>query len=223
MKYRFLLPIALVAFLFTFTLTSCTSDANIAEETENFVDNALDEISAETRTGKSGCFEIVFPVTIIFADSTTQEVSSYEEMKAAFKTWRENNPEVKGKPKIQFPFFVTTEEGTMVEVKSAEELKALTAGCITEGHGPGKGGHGPGKGNHGAPCFTINFPVTVLTASGEVTVADAKALKEILKRGKGSGIKPQFVFPISITLEDGTVKIIDSVEALKAAKKACRD
>lgn len=225
MKYRFFLPIAFALILFTISFTACTKDDSTTE-TENFVNTALDEICTETRTGKNGCFEIIFPVTVVFADSTTQEVASYEEMKAAFKAWRENNPEVKGRPKIQFPYSVTTEDGTIVEITSSEELKALISGCVQDGggtgHGPGKGGHGPGKGGHGKPCFTVNFPVTVTTANGEVTLADKDALKELLKSLKGTGSKPQFVFPISITLEDGTVQTVNSAEELKAIKEACR-
>ena len=225
MKYRFFLPIAFAMMLFTFAFTACTSDDS-STDTENFVNSALDDISAETRTGKHGCFEINFPVTVVFADSTTQVVNSYEEMKAAFKAWKENNPEIKGRPKIQFPYSVTTEDGTVVEITSREDLKALIAGCKVEGtgHGPGKGGgHGPGKGGgHGAPCFTLNFPLTLTTANGEVTVENQTALRDLLKSLKGTGTRPQFVFPISITLEDGTVKTINSVEELKAAKEACR-
>lgn len=225
MKYRFFLPIAFALMLFTISFTACTKDDSTTE-TENFVNNALDEICTETRTGKNGCFEIIFPVTVVFADSTTQEVTSYDEMKAAFKAWRENNPEVKGRPKIQFPYSVTTEDGTIVEITSAEDLKALIAGCVQDGggpgHGPGKGGHGPGHGGHGKPCFTINFPLTVTTANGEVALADQAALKELLKSLKGTGKKPQFVFPITITLEDGTVQTVNSAEELRAIKEACR-
>lgn len=225
MKYRFFLPIAFAMMLFTISFTACTKDDSTTE-TENFVNTALDEICSETRTGKNGCFEIIFPVTVVFADSTTQEVASYAEMKAAFKAWRENNPEVKGRPKIQFPYSVTTEDGTIVEITSAEDLRALIAGCVQDGggsgHGPGKGGHGPGKGGHGKPCFTINFPVTVTTDSVEVVLADQAALKELLKSLKGTGTKPHFVFPITITLEDGTVQTVSSAEELKAIKEACR-
>ena len=227
MKYKFFLPAAFAMMLFTFAFTACTSDDSTTD-TENFVNSALDEICTETRTGKNGCFEINFPVTVVFADSTTQEVASYEEMKAAFKAWKENNPEIKGRPKIQFPYSVTTEDGTIVDITSIEDLRALIAGCKVEGtgHGPGHGnGHGPGHGNgggHGVPCFTLNFPITLTTVNGEVTVADQAALADLIKSLKGTKSRPQFVFPISITLEDGTVQTINSAEELRAAKEACR-
>jgi hypothetical protein len=61
--------------------------------------------------------------------------------------------------------------------------------------------------------------LTVTTANGEVTLADQAALKELLKSLKGTGSKPQFVFPITITLEDGTVQTVNSAEELRPSKK----
>ena len=103
--------------LFTFAFTACTTDDGTTD-TENFVTSALDDICAETRTGKTDAFEINFPVTVVFADSTTQEVASYDEMKAAFKAWKENNPEIKGRLRIQFPYSVKS-------LKMAPSLKLL--------------------------------------------------------------------------------------------------
>lgn len=193
--------------------------------TENFINDSTDQICSETRTGNKGCFEFVFPITIVFADSSTAEVSSYDEMKAAFKTWREANPTVKGRPTVQFPYSVTKDDGSVVTIENKDQLKALIATCGTiKGDGPGHGGgpKGGGPKGDGTPCFTINFPVSVATDSTVVEVATKEDFKTLLKSFHKTKTKFSFVYPITLTLSDGTVVTVNSEEEIKAIKDACR-
>jgi ABC-type lipoprotein release transport system permease subunit len=202
---------------FTFIMNSCTKESSEVV-TENYVTTSLDQICSETRTSFRGCFELVFPVTIVFPDESTQEVNSYEEMKASFKTWKEANPEVKGRPSLQYPYSVTTEDGTIVNITDKEKLKETVAACKITGDGPGKGG---GK-DHFKPCFTPVFPFKVNTPNGEVEVADKAALKALLKSIGVKDKKISFVFPIQVTLKDGTLTTVNNADELKALKDACK-
>lgn len=61
----------------------------------------------------------------------------------------------------------------------------------------------------------INFPFDI-TIDGEViTINDMKQLKELIKKNKGRK-KPEFIFPISVELEDGSAQEIADKEALRA-------
>jgi hypothetical protein len=56
-----------------FTFIACNKDEAATEaEIENYVNQSIGALEAETRTGRGGCFELVFPVTIVF--STGEEV-----------------------------------------------------------------------------------------------------------------------------------------------------
>lgn len=61
----------------------------------------------------------------------------------------------------------------------------------------------------------LNFPFDI-TIDGEViTINDMKQLKELIKQNKGRK-RPEFVFPISVELEDGSPQEIVDKEALRA-------
>jgi hypothetical protein len=76
------------------------------------------------------CFEITFPVTIAFPDSTTAEANSRQEMMQLIRTWKQANPGVQGRPHMTFPLTVKmTEDGSLVTVNSREELRDLKENC----------------------------------------------------------------------------------------------
>lgn len=76
------------------------------------------------------CFEIVFPITIQFPDSTTVEVADRQALHQAVRSWHQSNPGVQGRPEIVFPITVKmTDDGSEVVVNSREELHALKEDC----------------------------------------------------------------------------------------------
>jgi hypothetical protein len=199
--------------LFSVFIFSCTVDDSGV--TENFINDSTDKICSESRTGGKGCFEFVFPITIVFADASTVEVASYEAMKAAFKTWKDANPSLKGKPSVQFPYSVTTEDGTVVTIENLDQLKALLLTCK-------KSHDGPKGGDHGKPCFTLSFPFSVTTSTGVVEVKTAEEFKALLKTLHKNKEKVSYVFPLTLILKDGTTKIVNTVEEIQAIKAACK-
>ena len=73
-----------------FPFIGCKKD-NTAQTVEESVDETLFSIQERGGMGKYGCYELVFPVTVNFPDSTSQEVNSYDEFKDALRSWFEAN------------------------------------------------------------------------------------------------------------------------------------
>lgn len=226
--------LAVIAGMVTFF--ACQKDNTTVSATD-YVDQALYSIQERGSMGKYGCYELVFPVTLNFPDSTTQEVNSYEEMKDAIRTWFEANGGFSGgpghhhppldslpRPTLAFPVSVISPDGTLITVNSEAELFDLKKECGfgTFGH------HGPkGHGQHGLACFVIQFPVTIqFPDSTTATAADQAALQTLLKDWKqnnpGVKARPEFVFPITVVMkDDGTVVTVNSKDELRDLKKNC--
>jgi hypothetical protein len=220
----------LCLFGFSVILTSCSEDESDTS-VENYTNSSIENLNASCRGGEAGCYELVFPITIQFSDSTTVTVDGYEALREAIITWKKNNSGERPKPQFVFPISVINEAGEVLVVNNQEELRTLVSLCRGTFGGGGRPGHGggrPGHGGHGTePCFTINFPVTIMFPdSSTVSVASKTELKAVAKAWKEANPdvkgKPKLVFPISVTLEDGTVVTINSEEELKALKKDCR-
>lgn len=214
----------------TVSIVSCSKNET-ATSVENYTNTALREINESCRGGEAGCFEFVFPISIQFSDGTVVSVDGQDALRDAIKTYKENNPGEKARPEILFPVDIMTEDGSIVTIATKEELRDVIKECKGSFDGGGRPGHGggrPGHGGHGTePCFTINFPVTIaFPDSTTQTFVDKVALKAGLKawRQANHGVKerPELVFPISVTKEDGTVVIVNSKEELIALKRECR-
>ncbi len=216
--------------------TSCQQEDGVAD-VENFVLQSTMGIEDQCGAGRAGCYELVFPITLQFADSTTAVVNSYDEMKLAIRTWFEANgggmgngghhggghhgnggPSGLGRPVIVLPFQVITETGEIITIETIEQLREIRALC-----NPG----GPGGHHGGAPCFTLNFPITVIFADSSVVTVNSKeelraATHAWHLNNPGQRPRPEFVFPISVTLQDGTIVTVNSKEELRAIKEECR-
>jgi len=206
--------------LFAFLLLSifmvaCSDDAS-SETTEEFVSESIEVLNRSSMAGAGGCFEFVFPISIMFEDGTSVEVDSYEDLRTAIKAWRESNPDAKKRPNLEFPLEVINSEGELISVTGRDELKTLIRECKSE----------MTNGQH-KRCFKIVYPVSILFPDGSsLEVEDRKAAKEALRAWKAENPdateRPALDFPIDVELEDGTIQTINSKEELIALKEECR-
>jgi len=227
MYRKILMPFGFMAIMVTLGLfTSCQKDEGVTS-TDNFVSTSVEEIQSRCGAGIFGCYELVFPVTIQFADTTTATVNSYEELRTAIRTWFEANggkPNHDSRPTLVFPFDVTNRAGEIITVNDQTELQALHNLCDPKPGGPGNGGHN----DHGGDaCYTLVFPITVqFPDSTQAAVATAEELKIALhdwkKNNPASHGHPVFVFPITVTLKDGTQVAVNTPEELRIIKETCR-
>ncbi len=160
------------------------------------------------------CFRPVLPVTLVYSDGTTLEVTTKEELKTAYREWYNNHADGESRPTIQFPYDVKLKDGTIVTVENREDIKALIEDCRPDMHDKER-------------CFKFNFPLTVLFPDGaKVTLENPMALHDTFKLWKKNhgqtDQRPTFEYPISVTMTaDGTVETVENNEELKALKESC--
>jgi len=74
-------------------------------------------------------------------------------------------------------------------------------------------------------CFRLNFPVSIATPNGsEHAVASREELKAFFNAYRAEGGEKDelsFVYPIEVTLQDGTVQLVSSEEEIQAIKENC--
>ena len=191
-------------------------------DTENYTDQAVYEVESRTNSGRSGCFELVFPISLDFPDETTEEVNDLDELKTTIRAWKEANPDATERPTLVYPIEVISEDGELISVADKAGLKELKEGCGGfRGNGPR--GHG---GKCKDLCFEINYPLTIELPDGTTAEGNSRReLKQAARDWKAANPdateRPMLAFPIEVTLEGGTVQSVASKEDLKALKESC--
>lgn len=223
----------LMAILSILFFTSCEQmDADIAlsedfNPTEKLAfGSAGHEGAGQMGRGKGGqiafgkCFEIVFPITVIYPDKSTKEVVSKEAFMTLIKSWKKANPASKERPTLAFPFEVTLEDGSTATIENEDGLKTLASSCRPEG--------GP-KGGICSGCFTPVFPVTISFPDGtSKIVASATEFKTQLDAWRAANSSstghPQIAFPYSVKLKlDSSIVVLKNTDDLKALMAACKE
>jgi hypothetical protein len=226
MYTKFIKPLGLLLLLASTGLfTSCQKEDAVSD-VENFVLQSVYEIEERCGAGMAGCYELVFPVTLQFADSTTQEVADYDALKQAIREWYQANtvrPRPWNRPTLVLPIDVINSDGEVITVETPAELIELRRACVNDTFGPGHGNH------HGKDraCFKPVFPFTIqFPDSTQATVTNPQEFKQAIRTWKANnpGVPghPVFVFPITVTLRDGTQVVVNSKEELDAIKEECR-
>jgi len=212
--------VSLIALLGIVMFSSCGLEESTIN-VDNYVSESSDDIARKCMSGKSACYELVFPVTIDFPDGTSEEVDSHENLKAAIRAWRENNPDATEKPTLAFPIEILNEDGELISVQNADELKELRSTCEKRFPKFQKW--------ISNECFQLVYPISIEFPDGSIVASDdADALKDLLQdwftnNDPSPDNRPMLVYPFDVTLEDGTVETINSRADLKALKKSCRD
>ena len=77
------------------------------------------------------CFDINFPISLVFPDGTTSEAADKSAFRDLIKAWKEANPGHQAdRPSLVFPISVTMDDdGSVVTVNSQEEFRDLKEGC----------------------------------------------------------------------------------------------
>ena len=214
--------IAVLMFAIGMMTTSCTK-----EETWTDADNFLFDSYKELRDGALGghdkCYSVIFPVTIVFPDSTELEVFDREELITTIKNWKEANPDVDGKPSIQFPISVETSDGDTIVVESRDQAKELRKECR------GNKGHKSCKNFNrflNNKCFQVQLPIALIMEDGEIVeIAKRGDIAKLLKEWKKDRPDeiPELVFPITVTVKETKEDVvINNAEEFEALIEECK-
>ena len=90
------------------------------------------------------CFELNFPITLVYPDSTTLEVNSETELLVAVDAFYEANKDSEADIDVQYPINITLEDGTVQAINNEEELDAALEACF-DNFGTGKIGQASKK------------------------------------------------------------------------------
>lgn len=210
--------------LMLFIAVSCdTEDEATIVEVENLADKSIEDLQSRI-VGKKHCVEFVFPITIAFIDSTTAEVTDYENLHETIVSWFTDNDVEKSKenkPTLIFPIEVINLDGEVIQVNAKEELKSLKSECPKEGKCK------DGKKGKGHACFELVFPISIIIDAETLEFEDRASLKEAIKEYKETAEedaeRPELVFPITVVYEDGSTAEVESKDALKELKEECQD
>ncbi len=191
------------------------ADSEISGETvQNYIDQSIYSIQAESNIGRMGCFEFIFPVTIEYPDGTTSTVEDYDNLRAQLKEWAENNAEVfanedendedsdgegKGGNRIKFGYKGDIDWDLLPSLSFPLEVVAEDGTLSTisdqtelfelkrtcrKDFYGSKGRHGHHKGDR---CFSLVFPLTlVLPDATTITGADRQDLKTQIRDWKSN-------------------------------------
>ncbi len=175
-----------------------------------------DSPEAITEDGRSRCFDFVYPVIIMFPDSSVVTINSKDEFRDAVKTWRENNPGVPGRPMIQFPVEVILRNGEVKTINSKEEFKRLIFKCRKHDKKP-----------KFKQCFKPVLPLTLVFPDGTTQeVSTPEDMKNAITEWKENnpGVQGHFKiqFPFDVKLRNGKVVTIHNKEDLKKLLWKCR-
>ncbi|MEM7104616.1 MAG: hypothetical protein AAF502_15875 [Bacteroidota bacterium] len=203
-------------------LFSCSEDFNL-DDPEDYTDNVMFNLQKDGNAGHYGCFEFVFPLTLEFPDGATRTVDSYEELRIAIQTWKENNPATRDFPSLVFPVEVVSQDGEAISLDDLAQLRRVAAECDRDFFD-----RRDRRGHRDRPmrCFDIVFPLTLQFPDGStVTVNNRLEFKQTIRSwyadNPDAEQRPQLTFPFTVELEDGTQVALDDRGALQRLKEEC--
>jgi len=220
--------------VFVLVLNSCSKDNNDIISTEaqtdkqELKDNLLNysklfstsnQVSNYTNTSNNDdywwsndCFSVDFPVTVVSLDLNELTVNSDEELHEAFNSVDEFYYD------FVYPITASSPDGALViTFNSSAQLASSQISCSDDAPDiPGTDPDFPDTNPEipGLFCFNFNFPVTLIGCDDEPLVVNSDA--ELL----GSCFL-DVVFPISITLEDGSVETINNSSEFDSVYNEC--
>lgn len=168
---------------------------SVMKGTDTVVVNNEDELRALIgKPAKGKRPHLVFPLSVVLEDGSTQEMADKNEFDAYLDTLADGV-----KPTFVFPITIE-KNGVTIVVETQEIFDALVKR--------------PKKGKR--PEFV--FPISVLLSDGTTQeIADQDALKAY-HESLDKGVRVAYVFPLSI-IKDGVTVVINSQEELNASCK----
>ncbi|OEK05385.1 hypothetical protein [Roseivirga misakiensis] len=202
---------------FTVTLLR-ESGARVGEQSSAFFDLNGRELRSDRRERfrqrrrqARDCFDFVFPVSLTVPDGTELTIEDGNDW-GQVREWYQANPDERARPEFIFPLDITFGDST-VTVDNNMDLFRARGACEVD--------------RSNSRCFDFVFPITFIMADdSEIELGsneDWHLIRAWYVANPDAETKPDLVFPVQITLEDGTVVTVDSEEELENQRQGCRD
>lgn len=227
MKYSgYLVLLLLSVFLFS----ACDKeDSDDMEYTNSTPTNQMNTILDGTSPRGGGeetelCFEIQYPITVVFPDGTQQTVNSDAELFTAVDNWYDANPNEEEDITFVYPVEVVIDSMSM-SIMDDETFEDLLDSCYEDCDEEYEDEF---EEFFDEFCLDFVFPVTVVLPDGSsVTAADFDKLETAIfdwyDANPDSEEYPTFSYPIEVILDDSLTLVVQSDEELEEALEDCYD
>lgn len=157
------------------------------------------------------CFDFVFPLSLDVPDGTSITLESASDW-SLVREWYQANPDADERPSFNFPLDIVYGD-TVITINSNEELLRARESCEVD--------------TSNGRCFAFTFPISfIMPDESEITLAsrdDWSLIREWYRANPDAEGRPEIVYPVEITFEDGTTAIINNEEELREARETCND
>lgn len=205
------------------TMSSCSKE-EVFTDVDNFVIDSYKGLRDGPMGGHAKCYSVIFPVTLVFEDGTTQEVGDREELVAAVKAWKEANPDSEERPTLEFPISLETSEGDTIVVDSIEQVKELRKECRKSKNGHRAFRHMNRFLNN--PCYKVELPIALVYENGQLEEINKRSdMIKLIKEWKENRPDevPEIVYPITVKVKETEETVeIESFEDLQALVESCQ-
>ena len=168
-----------------------------------------------------GCYELVFPISILLSDGNIVIIESQDSLKKILNGFCMSN-ESKPRPEIVFPITIKAQDGTLIKIGSKAEIKALKEECFKNSLDSMR--HKDDR-HSDSLCFTLLFPLKVKKSTGDtVTVNSKDELNAVIRdssHGKSHKNRTELIFPLDVKLSDGSTLTLKNEDELKALIRKC--
>lgn len=217
---KFPLALAMIAVL----LVACNQDDNPQPETPQNA-TITSQIQSLVVNDSTDCYEIVFPITFVYEDGSTQTANSEEDMIALFENIDEDNLPVN----VGYP--VNLEDpatGEAVTAANEDELETYLAGCEFDDEWDDDDDWEVNPcdsidfnfGQLG--CYNFVFPVGFVLEDG--TTVTAQSVDDLEGIFDVDNAPEDFVYPITLEgVDDGETHTANNEDELGQLLEACFD
>lgn len=161
------------------------------------------------------CFEIHYPITLVFPDGSQTVVNDDEALETAVDNYYDANPNDDDDVTVVYPITVTLlENDSTVVINDEDELDEILELCFDYDF---------------EECFELQFPISFAMPDGSTLTANTEeeldSLYEAWEMANPNATdEPTLIFPITVTmLEDGSSEIINDEDELEELIEDCYD
>lgn len=224
-KFLFLFIIA-AALLSSCTKEEISVDDYTLDNTHNSNDSIPDNYSDDDDDCDdhddlyelTDCLDFVFPITVIFPDTTESTFLDENKLEDALEDWYDANPDSSSLPVLAYPLEVILDDDSRITINSFEELQAAVIECEVRDFMDDY---------VSTDCFTVTWPISFVlpdsTSHSVNNVEEALSIFLPFYTEHPMADEPDLIFPIEVTMNNGTLVTVNTYGILDDLEDSCDD